>query len=209
MLQNPQNSEKFNFMAENGIRQLGEPHIGKFADLIRPEPLHLEINNWQYVLDLIYKESVRRGVFEQLIDSLSNPPKESDELGCGLESLAKNIREHYENEIKRLNKLETRLIGAQAIALAQYSFRLVDILQVADESSTQKLKRAALAKICESLRDAGILINKFNLTSENYPAEVSKYCSTFKNIFIVFSRKLTKYGMENGICCTISCIGNI
>ncbi|XP_047145027.1 uncharacterized protein LOC124818342 [Hydra vulgaris] len=179
-------SEKLNFMAENGIRQLGEPHIGKFADLIRPEPLHLEINNWQHVLDLIYKESVRRGVFDQFIDALSNPPKESDELGCGLKFLAKNIRKHYENESKKLNKLETRLIGAQAIALAQYSFRLVDILQVANESSIEKLKRAALAKICESLRDAGVLINKFNFTSENYPAEVSKYCSTYFKLFSLF-----------------------
>jgi hypothetical protein len=179
-------NNKLNFMADNGIRQLGEPRIGKFSDFIRPEPLHLEINNWQHVLDLIYKESVRRGVFEIFLSCLSNPPKESDELGCGLKFLAHNIREHYQNESKRLNKLETRLIGAQAVALAQYSFRLIDILQVADESNIQKLKRVALAKICESLRDAGVLINKFHVTAENYPEEVAKYCSTYFNLFSLF-----------------------
>ncbi|XP_065639723.1 uncharacterized protein LOC136072530 [Hydra vulgaris] len=179
-------NEKLNFMAENGLRQLGEPHIGKFADSIRPEPLNLEINNWQHVLDLIYKESVRRGVFEQFISSLSNPPKEADELGCGLKFLAKNIREHYQNESKRMNKLETRLIGAQAVSLAQYSFRLVDILQIENESNIQKLKRTVLAKICESLRDAGVLIIKYNITSENYSADVAKYCVRYFNLFSLF-----------------------
>ena len=38
------------YMAANGLRQLGEPVIGDLADRIMPEPLHLEINNWQQVL---------------------------------------------------------------------------------------------------------------------------------------------------------------
>ena len=36
---------KLEFMAENGIRQLGYPRIGKYADLQRPEPVHTEINS--------------------------------------------------------------------------------------------------------------------------------------------------------------------
>ena len=51
--------KELEFMAENGLRQLGPPRIGIFAERIRPEPLHLEINNWTHVLDLIYKEAVR------------------------------------------------------------------------------------------------------------------------------------------------------
>ena len=39
------------FMADNGLRQLGHPRIGKFSDLQRPDPLHLEMNSWQHVLD--------------------------------------------------------------------------------------------------------------------------------------------------------------
>ena len=34
--------EELGFMAEHGIRQLGEPRIGSFADRQRPDPLHLE-----------------------------------------------------------------------------------------------------------------------------------------------------------------------
>ena len=33
-------------MAEKGIRQLGPPRIGNFADRIMPKPLHLEVNSW-------------------------------------------------------------------------------------------------------------------------------------------------------------------
>ena len=36
------------FMAEKGIRQLAEPRIGIFANRQRPEPFHLEVNNWTH-----------------------------------------------------------------------------------------------------------------------------------------------------------------
>ena len=39
-------------MADNGLRQLGPPRINLFADCQRPEPLHLEINNWEHVLNV-------------------------------------------------------------------------------------------------------------------------------------------------------------
>ena len=61
------------FMAENGIRQLGLPRIGIFADRVRPDPLHCEINAWQHLLDLVYTESVRRNLFEKFIEILSAP----------------------------------------------------------------------------------------------------------------------------------------
>ena len=35
------------FMAGNGLRQLGEPRTGEFANRQRPEPVHNEINAWR------------------------------------------------------------------------------------------------------------------------------------------------------------------
>ena len=116
---------ELNFMAENGIRQLGPPRIGDFADRIMPEPLHLEVNSWQHLLDVIYKEAVRRGRFQMFIAVLSNSPRITEENvvpGCGLAYIAKEIEKHYAVETKRLKRLETRLIGSQAISLAQYRF---------------------------------------------------------------------------------------
>ena len=77
-------SKKLAFMADNDIRQLGKPRIGIYADRVKPDPLHCEINTWQQILDLIYCESVRRRVFDKFIETLSaliglsttNPPNE-------------------------------------------------------------------------------------------------------------------------------------
>jgi hypothetical protein len=66
-------SKKLAFMADNGIRQLGKPRIGIYADRVKPDPLHCEINAWQQILDLIYCESVRRCVFDKFIETLSAP----------------------------------------------------------------------------------------------------------------------------------------
>ena len=61
------------FMAENGMRQLGTPRIGVFAERVRPDLLHCEINAWQHLLDLIYCECVKRNMFQQFIKILSAP----------------------------------------------------------------------------------------------------------------------------------------
>ncbi len=66
-------SRKLAFMAENGIPQLGKPRIGVFADRVKPDPLHCEINAWQHILDLLYSELVRRHAFEKFIATLSAP----------------------------------------------------------------------------------------------------------------------------------------
>ncbi len=66
-------SRKLAFMAENGIRQLGKPRIRVFADRVKPDPLHCEINAWQHIFDLLYSESVRRHAFEKFIATLSAP----------------------------------------------------------------------------------------------------------------------------------------
>ena len=88
-------------MAEHGIRQIGEPRIRYFADRLRPEPLHLEINSWQHVLDIIYKEALRRGRYGEFIQTLKS---EKNSLGCGLKFIAMKIEEHYSKESQRFKK---------------------------------------------------------------------------------------------------------
>ena len=53
--------KQLEFMANNGLRQVGEPRIGKYCDRQCPELMHLEINNWEHVLNLIYREAMNRG----------------------------------------------------------------------------------------------------------------------------------------------------
>jgi len=67
---NAKHDKMLKYMAENGIRQLGPPRIGVFADKQRPEPLHCEINAWQQVLNIIYQESVQRKIFDQFLKVL-------------------------------------------------------------------------------------------------------------------------------------------
>ena len=67
------NSRKLQFMAENGIRQLGLPRIGHFADKLRPEPMHCEINAWQHYIDLLYLEAVRIKKFDPFVSALAAP----------------------------------------------------------------------------------------------------------------------------------------
>ena len=60
-------------------------------------------------------------------------------MGCGLAFVASLIREHYKDKDKRSNNLSIRLIGEQAIALARYSYRLVDALVVQTRHLQRKL----------------------------------------------------------------------
>ena len=63
----------------------------------------------------------------------------SGERGCRLGYLTSNIREHCNDECNRHNKLPARLKGSQAIALARYSYRLVDTVECDNETGTKKL----------------------------------------------------------------------
>ena len=205
-------------MASNGLRQLGEPRIGEFANRQRPEPVHNEINAWQHILNLIYKEALQRNNIELFLEILSSPvdtanngqvqlsptllttpheegvgervrqidivntqAKTFDEHmqaatagsgssgkkpGCGLSFVVvSKIREHYYDKDHRANNLSTRLIGEQAIALAKYSYRLLDALEIPDESPAQRLKRQALGKAVEHLRNASTFFNKVDTNS--------------------------------------------
>ena len=103
------------------------------------------------------------------------PPESSMKPGCGLKFLACRIEEHYNIESHRMNKLDTRLIGSQAISLAQFSYRIVDCLSTAHDSTAMEIKSQALAKICQTLRDIGALINRINVSSF-YVEQVASTC---------------------------------
>lgn len=232
-------ARKLQFMAENGIRQFGPPRIGNFADRQRPEPVHCEINAWQHVLNIIYREAVQRGTFTKFTDilsasavgqstdqgnvtekprvfvshddgagerstkvdivnasntkfvshlgnTISNFQKENyDELGCGLGYLASVVKDHYNDDNQRHNKLPVRLIGDQAIALANFSYRLIDSLKTSDESQAQKLKRLALGKIAEFLRNAGALFNKIEVSHVDL-GQLKEFCTLYFNLYVLF-----------------------
>ena len=252
-------NKKLAFMAEKGMRQLGKPRIGVFAERVRPDPLHCEINAWQNILDAIYNESVQRNLFPQFITILSGAigselleteggdseldgagavqrddvgedgsfidgnsignnetspgistplsrlgiestananlnyalnkspsiPSYSTTYGCGLAYLAKKIEEHYNDEHKRFNKLPVRLIGEQAISLARYGYRLVDCLQSHDETEGQKLRRIALSKAVQYLRNAGGLFNKIHSSIADLD-ELEEFCQLYFNLLVLF-----------------------
>lgn len=110
-------------------------------------------------------ESVRHQaeLFEHNINSAPlNAGDKNTKRGCGLPFVAKKIKEHYNNHDQRANNISVRLIGEQAIALAKHFYRLVDALEILDESPAEKIKRQALGKAGQHLRNAGTLFNKID-----------------------------------------------
>ena len=105
--------------------------------------------------------------------------------GCGLGYLASRVREHYNDESTRHKKLSVRLIGNQAIGLARYSYRLVDTLRYDNESEAQKIKRFALGKKGEYLRNAGGLFNRIDTNSAQV-AELKEVCGMYFNLVSLF-----------------------
>ena len=81
---------------------------------------------------------------------------------------------------------EFRLIGAQATSIAQYGYRLIDSVEFDGESDHQKLKRLVLAKIFETLRDVGSVINKVDIVGENYVENVTDVCKRYFLLFALF-----------------------
>ena len=216
-------AKKLAYMAGNGIRQLGPPRIGIFAERQLPEPLHCEINAWQQRLNIIYLESVQRDKFDDFINILGAPvsslpapvsslpapvsssPATADvppcELPnadteflvdtpsptacCRLRYLVYNIKEHHADQNKRHNKIPTRLIGRQAIALARYAYRLIDSLQLPNESPEQSLKRLALGRIVHYLRNSCAVFNKLLLTPAEL-LELDENCKLYFNLMCLF-----------------------
>ena len=92
--------------------------------------------------------------------ALNNPIKDG---GCGEKFVADRIKEHY-NSADKFKKIPLRLIGKQAIALARYSFRIMDILiKKSDVRDCRLIKILALSKICEVLRQIGVSMNQISI----------------------------------------------
>ena len=186
-------SRELEFMAANGYRQMGPPKIGVFAVRQRPEPVHNEINGWQHLLNLVYKEALRRNRVDAILEILRAPVRlptnnieESNVLsGCGLSFVARLIKEHYDNVAHRSNNLTTRLIGRQAIALAKYGYRLIDSLKIENESPPELINRKALGKAMQFLRNAGTLFNKVE-TTEVEIVQLKKNLSDYFNTLALF-----------------------
>jgi hypothetical protein len=77
------------------------------------------------------------------------------------------------------------LIGRQAIALAQFAYRLVDALQGRDESPQQSLKKLALSRIVHYLRNACSVFNKLS-SSEADLTELDESCKMYFNLMCLF-----------------------
>ena len=169
-------------MASTGIRQLGIPRINLFADRQRPEPFHLEVNNWEHTLNLLYRHCIQRNVVDKLVDILKTAVGQG---GCVLKNVAANILEHYKDDKKRFNKLSNRLIGSQAILLAKCSLRAVDVLKIENGSELEKLYRCATSTFFESLRHAGVLANRVTVDN-TYPKAISEICTLYFNLYAMF-----------------------
>ena len=102
----------------------------------------------------------KHGVFQKAIGRATESYQSEVTLGkkgCQLAFLAQWVREHYIDKEKRSNNISTRLIGKQAISLSRYSHRLIDALDMEDESRPQKIQQLAPEKMAQCLRDAGNL----------------------------------------------------
>lgn len=129
-------------------------------------------------------------VFNENMQAASVTPDVSGRKpGCGLSFVASKIREHHNDKDHRANNLSTRLIGEQAIALAKYSYRLIDALEITDESSAQKMKRQALGKAAEHLRNAGTLFNKVD-TNLREVEQINENLTTYFNLLSLFYSSL-------------------
>lgn len=101
-------------MASNVLWQYGAPRIGQFADRQRPEPVHNEISAWQHILNLIYKEALKR----KIVDSLLSSPVETTENVQVQQSpvlLATPHQEGVGGTVRQAN-----IVNRQAITFSEY-----------------------------------------------------------------------------------------
>ena len=111
------------------------------------------------------------------------------QAGCGLAFIAILIKNPYSDEKERHRSFSIRLIGEQAVQLARYSYRLLDSLAMENESELERVKRLALSKISQLLRDAATLFNQVHVTS----AEVSQ----LKEIYQIYFNKYALFLPES------------
>ena len=132
---------------------------------------------------------------------------QSQTAGCGLRYLVYNIKEHHADRNKRHNKIPTRLIGRQAIALARYKYRLIDSLQLPNESPEQSLKQLALGRIVHYLRNSCAVFNKLLSTAAEL-LELDENCKLYFNVMCLFYRANVNVQlnyMDSCICNSLPC----
>ena len=110
--------------------------------------------------------------------------------GLALNYLCKFVRSHFNDEKSRRNKLPVRLIGQQAIRLAQYYYRLVDALRMEEECEEEKIMRLALGKIGQCLRNASSIFNKFTVDNSDVNL-LEEYLSQYYNLHVLFFKSST------------------
>ena len=90
-------------------------------------------------------------------------------VGVGLPPVAARVKEHHEasNNYKKLS-CSVRLIGEQAISLAQFSFQLVDTLKIDNEKASQRIVRLVLSRRVQILRDMGTIFNNFSADQSDW-----------------------------------------
>ena len=115
------------------------------------------------------------------------------------------MEEHYNDSSKRSNNISLRLISRQAISLAKYGYRLVDSLETAGEPPASKIKRQALAKAMQYLRDAGTLFNKVN-TNAAEVAELKKNLTYYFIILSLFPQICECHSLDNSLCIALPCL---
>ena len=142
-------------MAKNGLRQIGEPRIGPYANLQGAEPLHLEVSNWEHLLVLLYIEALQNSKMEIFLLTLASSVVSG---GCGLHFTAIQIRGHYNQVTERFKTFPSscRLIGDQAIELTRRSLLIIDALKITSNSDLQSIRLLIHSKLCETLRKIGI-----------------------------------------------------
>ena len=150
--------KELEFMAKNGLQQIGEPRIGPYVNLQRPEPLHLDVNHWEHLLFLLHIEALQNSKMEIFLSTLASSVVSG---GCGLHFTATQIRGHYNQVTERFKIFPSscQLIGDQAIELARRSLLIIDALKYTSNSDLQSIRLFILSKLCQTLRKIGILIN--------------------------------------------------
>ena len=97
-----------------------------------------------------------------------------------------HIRIFHHIRISAFSTRPVRLIGVQAIALARFGYRFADCLQYPRETDGQKLKRIALSKSVQFLRNAGGLFYKIHISIAGL-SELEEFFELFFNLLVLFS----------------------
>ena len=69
--------------------------------------------------------------------------------------------------------------------MANFSYRLIESLKILEESPAQKLKRLALGKIAQFLRNAGAIFNKIEICAVDL-GQLKEFCTLYFNLYVLF-----------------------